>query len=480
VPLLLAAYGESAYALVVLATSLSSYLAITAIGLPTGLVRHSAIWFSRGNIALVAQGSNSVFALYTAVGAANATIFLVLAVFGGQALGVHSSLEGQFTSVFLIGAALALVTWPAAVSEQLLAGKEDLVWLGKVSVAQEVARAIVVMFALLLALSIEVFFLLFACASRLALLFSIFRLRCLLPELRWWVPRISWGVLRGLIRFSAGIFMIGIAYSSALHLRPFLLSANALNGLAAVAEFQILMAITSSVVLIAGLVMTNLLPMASRALELGNRDVVDTILSDATQVFWILIGAIVFTLIACGDHFLVLYVGAEYARLYPWLTIWLIGLAYLYLSPAAAVVLASGKVGWLAASSTLCCILCLGITWVLAPKIGVGSAAVGIACYYVIQFCMYHIYALPKLLGVDPIRMVKEIFLPVCLAGAGEVLIARAVTARFDSLSESTLLLFTVAAGVVTYFALVHSFVMRFPDAYRLVRGMIGRAPGSG
>ena len=470
IPLLLGFYGEVEYGLVVLAMSLSGYMSITALGLPTGLVRHASIWMARSEYSTIGRAAQSSFTFYGTVGILNAIVFISLAWLGIELFNVPEAEVSNLRWIFVTAGVFTLFTWPFSMVEQLLAADEQLSWLAKINVIQEVSKLLTILAAISAQLPIWVFFTLFMLASRISIPMNIKKWKNRYPAIRSFFPSWYWTEFKEVLSFSIGLFIIGASMASAIQLRPLILAARCVEGVSVAAEYQILFGISGVLVLLNGVLLSNLLPITSKAVAEKNVELLELIIYKVTRVAWVFMAGLIFGLITVSDRLLEVYVGTDYAILCPWLNLWLGGFMFLYLAPIAGVVMGTGRIRALVVSSPVAAVIALACTWILAPRIQVGAAAVGICAYYSIQFIVYHAYYLPRVLRVSPWRLLGRCFLPSVAGGLLMVFIARGVAWFFFPERAALWLCVAIPTGALVYLIWTQYVTMPLKTVFRFLQ----------
>lgn len=473
IPFFLKHYGKVDFGLVVLAISLSGYMSITNLALPTGMIKHASAWLGTGQLDKLIKAARSSITFYCGVGLLNFLIFLFLARYGLHLFNVPSNKLYDLQKIFIIAAFGTVFTWPFMVLNQLLSGAEELAWLAKIDIFQEIAYILVIFIAIMMKLSITQYFLLYVIASSVTIPFNLMKWNSYIPVLKSLRPGWYWKEFREVLIFGLGLLVIGIALTSSLQLRPIILASRSTNGLTSVAEYQILLGITSIVQIFQGVVSTSLLPLASKTIATGDHKLLEYIIYKVTKYAWFALALIIFEVMMVSDRLLTVYVGHQYANLAIWLSIWLSAFFFLYLVPITSVIIGTGNVKFLAVSSSIAALVSLSLAWILSPKFNIGAVAISTVAHYGVQFIVYHVYYLPRVLNVSPIHMLSRCFLPPVIAGALMVVVGRSLATSLIANNPYLWILIASISGISIYMLYILLFSIKpteFIDLYKKLK----------
>ena len=414
VPLILGYFSKEHYALIILATSLNVYLNIVNLGIPTGVVKHTAAWLGKGNMNELSQAARSSFLFYMVVGFINFLVLLFLGVYSDKFFNINVSLYPDFFSIILITAISILIFWPFSIFNQLLQGAEEIAWLNRINIMSDLLRLSIIMLTIKFRLNIVIFYLLITLTQGLPIPFKMMKWGKYLSIRQTMLPGWYWKTYKKVLLFSLGLFIIGAANVSLIELRPIILANRA--DLIAVTEYKILFTITNFVFIISTLSQSSLLPLISRADALGDDKTINAVIFKVTKYSWTLVAPLIFGIAITSKQILSIYVGEEYIHLWPWLVIWVNSLFQIYLGTVSSVFIGRGKIRFLIYAIPVNVVLSLITVWYLAPILNVGAVAVGHFVFSICQIIIYHGYFLPKVLLISPKKMVFECFVPPFIA----------------------------------------------------------------
>jgi O-antigen/teichoic acid export membrane protein len=470
VPLLLNHYGKDNYGLIVLAISLSAYMSIASLALPTGIIRHAAGWLATGNLDNLKKASRSSITFYGFLGLLNCLVFILIAAYGLHWFKIPTEKIHDFQFMLYVAGFATLVTWPFSLLEQLLSGAEELAWLAKVNMTQEVIGFLILITAIWAALPITDYFLIYVLVPFISISLNVFRWKKYVPILNTIKPGWFWNEFKEVLSFGLGLFVIGLSMSLALQLRPIILGMRAVDGVGSVAEYQILNGVSGIVTIFYGVISSALLPLASKAIATNDENLVKTIIYTTTKYIWSFLAFILFGMIMISDHLLTIYVGTQYSGLSLWLNIWILAFLMLYLTPIAALVMGTGKIKMLIFSCPIGAIISIALLWLLSPKLNVGASAVSTVAYYLFSFMTYHVYYLPKVLKISPIEMLRKYFIPPVVGGIIMIILGRTMGTLFTINNPYLWLIIVATTGCFVYILFTLFFFISPHDFINIFR----------
>lgn len=425
IPFLIGFYGKADYGLIALAFSLNAYLRLMEMGMNTGAIRFYSIWFKQNEVKKIIDVTQSSIIFYGMIGVINAIVYLLLGVFGRSLFNVSIEQSEVFTWMMYILSGSAVFQWVSYVYVQLLTANEDFKILNAINVLRSILNFSVIIFSISLKVELKYYYILFMLSNLCVIpLYIIGAGRSKLSILTILIPKWNYAVFKEVLRYSASIFVMSLFQFTANEFRPILLSAFSGEGVAVLSDYRIVQTIVSLVVLIGGVFMQVLLPIASKGIEDKSSDLKSGLAYEGTKYVSIFLSLVVFGLILNSERLLNLYVGIEFLHLTKWLVIWLITtMLYLHNAPIASIVLASGRIKPLIYVSAIGCFISLIITSMLAPFYNIGAAVIGYFVYIVLQMFFYYLYYIPKVLVLDSSRILLKSFMAPFLVGASICLI---------------------------------------------------------
>lgn len=416
VPMLLAAYGREDYGLIAIIFAINGYLGMLTLGTPGGLIKHVAEWLQQKNLLVLERCARTTLSFYSIVGAVNASVFLLLAGWGVSLFHVSANQGVVLTHLFLIAAGFSLVTWPAQLIGQLLAGAEEIHFVQRCNCIRSAAEFVWVLVVVHWTLPLDLYFGVKVTLSLVTLPFLLgrwARYGSLSRLLRWgW----HWAEFRPVIGYGLNMLLITFWHTSFMELRCVLLGTRA-ESIGAVTDFAVLAALVGALFMARSWVLDPLIPSASKALAAGDQAYLDLVVFRATRLNWCLLALPTAWLMACSGPALQLYAGNEFRALGPWLSLLACTAAEAYLAPVAAVIFAAGRLRPFLWSNLLFSLLGLAVVWFGSGSWGARSAVVATCLYYGCQFTYHHVYYLPKVMQIDSGRLLRTAFLGPAAVG---------------------------------------------------------------
>ena len=454
IPLLIGYYGRLDFGLITLAVSLNAYLRIMDLGMNTGAIRFYSIWFLNEETNKVTQASQSSILFYGIIGVLNAIILVVLAFWSEYIFSIEPSQLKVFKMMLYMLAVSSLVFWLSYNINQLLIAYGEIAWTNYSLTFGSVLHFISAFLAVYLELSITTYFLLYVLSTVLIIPINLWRIRILpLQKQFLFLPKWNPIVFKEILKYSVGIFAIGLFNYSADSLRPILLGVFSIEGPSVLTDYKIMSTIIMLVSAIGAVFLQVLLPIASRSYAKKDTQQMQKLIYEGTKYLSIFFSFIIFILIVNIEALLEIYVGKGYVRLSLWLSLWLVLMLYMHDFAISSIILSTGKTKVLIYSSGIAAITSLLTTYFLIPTYEVGATVIGFGVFVFIQMGFNYCYYLPVILKVKSFKVFSKSFLPPTFIG---VLIALLVAVfknyvMIDNLIFNIMinsLLFSVLFGV--------------------------------
>lgn len=474
VPILLNYFGKEEFGLIVLANSLNVYLTLLNLGLPLGIVKHTAQWLAKNEKINLTHAIQSSIAFYVVVGFINFLVLLIIAFQGDLYFNISPELVTGFRKLIIVTAISAFFIWPLSIVDQLLQGANEIEKLNKIYILGDVTRFIVVLLSIYFKLDLVKFFILYALLPvglGLPLKYLVWKKYLsikLTIKLKW-----HWEVFKEVLGFSLGLFIISLAQTSVLHLRPIILAHR--SGIEAASEYRVLFTIINFIFMVASISQASLLPIVSKADAIGDEKTIDKIIYNLTKYSWAILSPVIFGIAITSKEILSLYVGEAYISLAPWLSIWSIALFQLYLGTISSVFIGKGKIRILTYAIPLNAIISLACLWILAPAYRVGAVPLSRLVFTILQAVMYHVFFLPKVLKISSVKLIRESFLPpliVSIIMSGIILFLDYSDLFWGS--DLYVLIEKVFIGIIIYTILLPLFIIKPEEIKKIGKIIIG------
>ncbi|MEX2593378.1 MAG: hypothetical protein WD426_11435 [Anditalea sp.] len=416
IPLLVGYYGKVDYGLIALAFSLNGYLRLMDLGMNIGSVRFFSMWVAKEEWVKIKKVSRSSMVFYGSIGLINATIFILMADYGGFLFNLEADQLPIYRWMMYILSASTVFNWLSNVVIQLLSAKDELGYVNRITVISSILNFMVALLAIYLQWPLTLYFFFYTLSILITIPFNVYRLRVYpIPLSELLSPKWDGNAFKQIIGYSMAIFIMGLFQLTANELRPILLARFA-SGLDVLTDYRVLQTIAMLIISFGGIFLQVLLPSASKIYAENNPPKLERMVIEATKYISVFLSMIVFLLILNASDLLLIYMGEEYQELSIWLIIWLLTvLLSMHNTPVASLVLSSGKTKFLIYSSATACIVSLPITVFFAPELNVGAAVIGYFVYMLIQIGFFYVYYIPKVLKLDNGKIFFGSFFPSVL-----------------------------------------------------------------
>lgn len=238
------------------------------------------------------------------------------------------------------------------------------------------------------------------------------------------------------LKYSLGIFSIGIFHLILIQSRPLILSIFSSSGTEILTDFRVIEVFPLFVTSLGNIWVSTLLPKSTKFYSEKNQIELQNYVNISTKYISIILAIISFGLILNIDEVLLLYVGKEFSGLSPWLTGWMLTLLiYLHNIPATSLILGSGKIKslfWMTSSGVVISII---LNIILIRFFEIGSVVLSYLFYRFYQFVFYYFHIIPKTLDLNPIKVFARFLVPTLI-----VLIAFIMILSFNIYIENLMI----------------------------------------
>lgn len=414
-PLLLIYFGKDNFGLITLAISINAYISILDMGMNTGSIKFFSQWLEKGDYELIDRVSRTNLTFYLGIGIINSFILLLLALYPDLIFNININQLSVFQNLLIILSIVSLFNWSSFVFNQLLIADEKIGLVQQLFSIRSVLLLIVVLLTINLNFSLTEYFIGYIIINSLIIIpYCIICLkRKLVKSLR---PAFYWKDFSIVLKYSLAIFAISLFQFTATQSRPLILAMFSVSGVDILSDYRVIEVFPIFIISIGGMLISIFLPKASKSILNNNRNEIEKFAYKGTLYTSILTAILCFPVMLVSKDLLTLYVGAEYADLNIWLSLWAFTLVlFLHNSPVASLVLASGKTKMLICSSAIACIISIIINAILCPYFGVGSAVLGYLVYILIQMSFYYLYFNSKVLALKSLNIFKAFLFPTFL-----------------------------------------------------------------
>jgi len=418
IPILITEYTDSGYGLIILATSIFLYLRIIEMGAPMGIVKYTAEWLANKDYDTINKVSSSYFIIYIAIGLLNFTILYLLAEYGQ--LYFFSNLSQDewitFKVLLLIAAFSSIFSYVSSLFNQLLTGAEDIAWLSRIDVAKKILEVILILAIVLFPGKIQLvnYYLIIQIINYLFLPIIIFRWNKYNSIINSLFDGWHFKSFLPVFKYGVGVFLIEIFRVSFLQLRPFVFQFRSLNENVTqmIGYYGVILSISMIINLIAGSLMTVLVPALSRyAVKENDIKLRNHKINQYTKQLNFIFLLPLTLLIIISPYLLKLYLGDNYVFLTSYLKVWLIFSALALVTTVyTSSVFSIGKIRsffWITCCSS---IISLAFIWFTTPLLSLWAIVLGTVLYRIIRFFSFAFYISPYVIKIKTSSLFKTIY----------------------------------------------------------------------
>ncbi|MDZ8117325.1 lipopolysaccharide biosynthesis protein [Pontiella agarivorans] len=457
-PVLLRVFGKEDYGLIVIATTLNTFIAIIQFGLPTGIPKFVAEWLAKKEYNELESSVRTIVSFYILLGVINGLILITVAIFGISLFNVSSNQVQILRLLLMITAITSLLSMPATVLDQLLTGAHELAFVSKMQMVKNLSQGILVALVyfrsewftvpMFYGIQCGLFFLMLPgkvwCWSKHA-------------DLKVLLPGLNVRSVLPLLKYCISVFAFFMFMMIAKKLTPVVLAVRVNENVGLVlSEFQIINYIHMFLMMIAGSFTAALVPFISGATASGDSKMYQNTMVQGTKYIWAFGALCGFGIIMLSREVIAVYVGVEYMHLSLWLTVHIFASLYNLYNPAmSSVVLSSGILMPLVIVTALGAIVSILCCWWLAPVYGVGSVSIALLANNVISFLIMNFWYYPKYFHLKPFAQFFQVFLPPLFAGVVMVWLGQYIMQVIGITGDWMRIGFGAAIGAIVYTSLI-------------------------
>ena len=303
----------------------------------------------------------------------------------------------------------ATFSWLSTCFDQFLRANELIDWIKKRATFLKLMLFIVLFCAIVFKWPIEWYFFGFTFMGTIILPLTLVKTHKVMPGLRFGL-RFDREIFKSIFPYALTLFSFSIFNFLVTTSRPLFLG-NIL-GAGAVAEFNVMLTITSVVTIFTTSLIQVLLPILTKLKVTENETGVQTIMTQGTKYVTAFITALILVLVISAPEILTLYVGEEFVHLSPWLTLWLLTLLLSHRNVMTALVFTEKKLKSVAIMGGSAMVAALLGYCTLVPVIGVGGIVIGWSVHELIHTFFYYLYFLPRRFKINTNKVFKKSVLP--------------------------------------------------------------------
>lgn len=409
VPVLISYFGKGGYGLISLALSVNVYLQLLDMGLNTTNIKFFTTYLAKNNYSHLNKLFQSSSTVYLGVGALNSLILLTMSFKVNEIFDVSVSDSEVLRKLFVILSITSIFNWYSTVLRQMVQATENVGWVQKMSLLPKLLQIGILISTVQLKFSLTLYFLLTMLALLSVTPIFVFKLRSLLPFLKFRFLYYH-SVYKEVIPYTLTVLSFSVFSFSANNAGPIILGIR--SGTESVADFRIVTTITTLLLTINGVFTQTLFPVISRMTALGNRERLEQVAESGTKYVSTLLAVLICLVILNSYDLLSVYVGENIAKtLALWLSLSALQVLGTHTSAIGVLVLAQDKLREIVVMSAISLVSSVIVSWLLIPYWGAGGAIVGLLVYSIMQTSYGYIYFYPKKLALNSGRIFTFSFL---------------------------------------------------------------------
>jgi O-antigen/teichoic acid export membrane protein len=415
IPFLLSYFGKENYGLLTLAIATNAYMALFDMGINIGAVKFFSQWIVSGKYDLLHRVAQTNITFYLVISLLNSIVLVILGTWGEGIFQVTSEEFVTFRYLLYILAIFSIVHWVTFVFTQLLIADEKIDFTQQINSIRSILGLILVGATIWFKWSLIQYFLIYVSIDIFVTISSLIlcKKRNLIVSV---LPAFYWKDFSIVFKYGLAILAMSLFQYTATQSRPLILGVFSTTGIGILSEYRIIEVFPLFIISLSGMLISIFLPKTARAIQGNNRAAIEKMAYEGTKYTSILVSVLCLPVMLNAQELLTLYVGSEYVHLALWLSVWVFTLIlYLYNSPVASLVLATGRTKMLVYSSAIACIVSIVINILFCNTFGVGSAVVGYLVYIIIQMSFYYFYFNNKILGLNSFKVFKSFVVPTII-----------------------------------------------------------------
>lgn len=409
IPFLLNYFGKEQYGLIGLALSVNVYIHLLDMGMTNSNVRFFSEYIAKGD----KEKEQALFSLshllYLCLGLLNSLILFGISFFVNDFFKVSPDQAVTLRNLLWILALNATFSWVSAVFDQYLCSKELIAWIKKRTTFLKVLQFAFLAITILFKLSIEVYFAFYIFLTTVILPLSIHKIQKVSPDICLSI-KFDKEVFGIIFPYALSIFSFSIFQFLALNARPLFL--GNIVGPASVADYQIMLTVTSVVTVVSSSFLQVLLPIMTKLTVVGDNESVNRVVDMGTKYANILLSLVIFMLIVCLNEVLTLYVGKEYIVLTNWLTVWLLVLLLAHRNVMTSLVFTEKKLVSVSFMGATAMIVAFAVYSICVPRFGVGGVVLGFLAHDLVHTLFYYFYFFPKRMHLNAFSILCKSVMP--------------------------------------------------------------------
>lgn len=409
VPFLLNYFGKEQYGLIGLALSVNVYIHLLDMGMTNSNIRFFSEYIAKGD----RKKEQALFSLthlsYMVIGLLNTIILFGVAFFVNNLFKITPDQAVTLRNLLWILALNATFSWVSAAFDQYLCSKELISWIKKRTTLLKILQFVFLFITIIFRFSIEVYFIFYVFLTTIILPLSVLKIKQISPDIRLSVM-FDKEIFANVFPYALSVFSFSIFQFLALNARPLFL--GNISGPASVADYQIMLTVTSVVTIVSSAFLQVLLPIMTKLTVVGDKYSVFKVVNSGTKYANILLSIVIFMLILCLNELITLYVGQEYTSLNTWLSVWLLALLLAHRNVMTSLVFTEKKLVSVSVMGAVAMAIAFAVYAICIPMFGVGGAVLGFLTHELVHTLFYYVYFFPKKMHFNALGVLFRSVIP--------------------------------------------------------------------
>lgn len=410
VPYLINYFGKEEYGLIGIALSVNAYVQILDMGMNNANVKFFSEYLGKGELDNYQKYFSLTYLLYIIIGVINTIVLIIVSLYSDIIFRVTIEQAETLRNLLWILALNATFSWISVCFDQLLRAQEYIDWIIKRSTLLKVLQFLVLAIVIVGHYSIEVYFFCYVFLATVILPLTIIKTRKVQPwlEIRSYFDIVTF---KTVMPYIMNIFSFGIFQFLASSSRPLFL--GSISGPSSVAEYQVMLTITSVITIFTGAFTQVLLPFVTKLVVMNDRTNLERVVFQGSKYVNIFLTLLVFSILSSCMPLLHLYVGDSFVGISEWLTLWLLMLLLSHRNVMTSLVFSQKNLRIVSLMGCLATSIAITLYCILIPQYGVGGVVIGYFVHDLIHTLFYYTYYFPKVLKFNTVPFLIKSIIPI-------------------------------------------------------------------
>lgn len=409
IPILINFYGKEQYGLIGLAISVNAYMTLLDMGMTNSNVRFFSEFLAKGDKSKVQRLFGLTHLIYLVLGLLNSVVLIIASLFVDSFFNVTPEQAVTLRNLLWILALNATFSWISICYDQFLRAYELIDWIKKRSTFLKLMLFGVLICAVTFKWPIEWYFVGFTFMGTIILPLTIVKARRLSPDLKF---NFSFDkeLFLIILPYTLSLFSFGIFSFLVNSSRPLFL--GNMIGPGAVADFNIISAISGVVTVFTTSIIQVLLPVLTKMQVNEDKEGIQSIMQKGTKYITLFLTGLIFVMSISSKELLTVYVGDQFVSLTPWLVLSCITFLLSHRNVMTALVFTERKLSSVSIMCAFAMVVAFACFVIFIPVYGVGGVVIGYAAHEVIHTLFYYVYFLPKRFSINTGKIFFKSVLP--------------------------------------------------------------------